>query len=115
MWEIPFDIAMLERGNVIIRCLTEEMADELFRVLLDNGVRWYGNETMGETHWTARREDTGYRITSQRTMKYGSVEHYSEDSEYDDCIKCTFYGTDTPDFEVASDKELQDVLGIGGI
>lgn len=114
MWEIPFDIAMLEHGNVIIRCLTEDIADELFRVLSDNGVHWHGDETMSETHWTVRREDTGYRITSQRTMKYGSIERYSEDSKYDDCIKCTFYGIDTTDFDVATDDELQTLFGIRG-
>lgn len=103
---------MLEHGNVIIRCLTEEMADELFRVLADNGIYWHGNETMSETHWITRREDTGYRITSQRTIKYGSIEYYSEDSVYDDCIKCTFFGLDTPDFDTATDDELCTLLGM---
>lgn len=29
-------------------------------------------------------------------------------------MKCTFYGIDTPDFDVASDDELRALFGIGG-
>jgi len=115
MWETPFDIAMLEHGNIIIHCPSKELASELFRIFLDNGVRWNGDEPMSETHWTSGEEDTCYRITSHRTIKYGRKGYYSDDSEYDDYIKCTFYGIEPPDFDVASDDELQALLGIGGV
>ena len=58
------------------------------------------------------QNNTAYYVRNGRIL-YGPKDH-AETGGYQNYIKCTFYGIDTPDFDVASDDELQTLLGIGG-
>lgn len=97
MWEKPFDESMLEYGNIIVHCPEEDSAEELFRLFVQNGLCWNGSRghhDMCNTYWGKYREDACYRISNQRTITRGSIEFYSG-SDYDSCIRCTFYGNQT--------------------
>lgn len=112
MWNTPFSPEFLAaKEGVVIRCPEEYLSHELFDFLKENGITWRGGDT--STSWDTHGTDTAYFIRNRRIL-YGPYIHADRET-YKKYIKCTFYGIDTPDFEVASDKELQDVLGIGGI
>lgn len=115
MWNASFDESMLE-NDVIIRCPNESDANELMEIFERNGVVWSGGEPFdGGSCWDGYNEDTCYWVEDKR-LSYGSRDYaeYDENGEYVDYIKCTFYGADTPDFDVANDDELCAFLGIGG-
>lgn len=115
MWDTPFDESML--GNdIIIHCPDEYLAQELMEILERNGVKWGRLENpTNNTRWADNKERTCYWIESKH-LSYGSKGFADEDpdEEYVCHIRCTFYGTDTPDFDVATDDELLVFLGIGG-
>lgn len=108
MWDILFDVSMLDHGDVIIHCPREDLADELFRVFSENGVHWAGVGNMDDTRWEINGEGTCYRVNSEGALRYGNKECYSE-SGYDYCTKCTFYGG-SHDFDVASEDEILSLL-----
>lgn len=107
--DTSFETSMLSCG-VIINCPDRSLVDELFSLLKENGVSWYGSVPMSETHWSSHREETCYRIIDG-TMRYGSKGLYS-DSEYDNYIRCTFYGAE-PDFEI-SDANFEAIISAWG-
>lgn len=115
MWETPFDTSMLD-GRVIILCPSEENAVELMGILGKCGVKWDGSNILAsdsDNYWNCRKEQTCYRVCYGQ-LGYSSIDYYEREGEFHDYTKCTFYGADTPDFEVASDDELTTLLGIGG-
>lgn len=109
--DTPLETSMLFQG-IIVHCPDEDLVGELFSFLEENGITWYGNETMTETHWYENREETCYRIEPRGTIKYGNRECYSNTS-YRNYIKCTFYGVD-PDFEI-SDAGFEAIISAGGV
>lgn len=116
MWETEFDISILENPKVIVSCPDETLVGSLMNLLAENGVVWRGGEVPSKRNarWQDYKEETCYWIENGR-MAYGNlslIEIHSGD--YANHIKCTFLGIDTPDFDVASDDELQALLGIGG-
>lgn len=112
--DTPFEEIMLDSGSsVIIHCPDEELVVELFGILKANGVSWAGSwDTMDITHWEKEYEDTCYRVMPEKKMRHGTVYCYQSE-EYNDCIKCTFYGTDTEDIDINEDEFLA-LLGAGG-
>lgn len=106
---------MIGQG-VIIRCPDKDLVSTLFDIFVENGVGWYGNEPMTTTYWSNNGEYTCYRISRDHSpdnsLRYGSIDCYS-DSEYDDYIKCTFYGAE-PDFEI-SDAGFEAIISAGGV
>lgn len=60
--------------------------------------------------WDEHKNNTAYYVRNRRIL-YGPKDH-AETGGYQNYIKCTFYGIDTPDFDVASDDELRSLLGI---
>lgn len=117
MWELPFDPSMLGLKNgVVIHCPYEHLAEELFDILEENGMgeNW-GH--MDDTKWSAHRENTAYFCRNKRIL-YGPMTD-AECNPYNRYTKCTFYGSDGPDFgavfEAATDDELCAFLGIGGV
>lgn len=108
--DTPLETSMLFKG-VIIHCPDRDLAGELISFLKENGITWYGDEPMVETHWNSHREETCYRIEPRGTMKYGSMTFYSGDG-YRNYIKCTFYGVE-PDFEI-SDAGFEAIISAGG-
>lgn len=107
--DTPFKESMLESG-VIIHCPNEDLVGELFEILRDHGVQWYGGESMNDTYWDD--SDVCYRIMKRGIMRRGDVYCYS-DYEYRDYIKCTFYGVE-PDFEI-SDAGFEAIISVGGV
>lgn len=63
MWDAPFDESMLslEQG-VVIHCPEEYLADELFVILREYEVQWYGDESMAKTFWSKYKKYTCYRV-----------------------------------------------------
>lgn len=107
MWDTPFDESMLTaQPGVAIYCPEKHHADELFEILRQNGIgkRWSGS-IQGEKVY----------CVSGCSLKYGNKSSVESTYPYSDYIKCTFYGIESPDFDVASDDELQALLGIGGV
>lgn len=111
-WDTPFEESMLSRGNVIIYCPDGDLVRELFDILEAHGIRWYGDESMRNTFWDDQGPDTCYRVTSGDRLKRGSTYCY-EDDEYDDCVKCQFYGIESADSEI-SDSDFETIISAGG-
>ena len=108
MWYTPFDESMLSaQPGVAIYCDDDQAAKELFEIFKRNGL---------DKHWNAgaygRRV---YCVSKSSGLKWGDKSDVERTHPYSNFIKCTFYGADTPDFEVASDDELTALLGIGGV
>lgn len=104
--ETPFEESMIGSG-VIIHCPDKDLAEELFDILRDNGVNWWAGESMDDTLWNG--EYACYHIMASRYMKRGDVYYYNG-SEYNNYIKCTFYGTE-PDIEI-SDASFEGIISI---
>lgn len=115
MWETAFDESMLNtHKNLIIHCPYEELAEDLMKILERNGVTWCGEEEPTvNTRWDEHGRDTCYWVESKELSysdkQYAEDDPYGEDEEH---VRCTFYGIDTPDFDVASDDELRVLLGV---
>lgn len=108
MWETPFSPEFLASNNgVVIRCLEEHLSHELFDFLKENGITWR-NGDMSDTNWNEHGEDTAYFVRNRRIL-YGPYIH-ADWRDYENYIKCTFYGIDTPDFEVATENEILSFL-----
>lgn len=114
MWDTPFDTSMLSEGNVIILCPDEALSKELMEVLAENGVVWGGDETpeKSNSRWYEYEDKTCYWVENKR-LSYGDIDYAEsdEDGDYNNHTKCTFYGTDMPDFDAATDEELCSFLG----
>lgn len=106
MWDTPFDESMLSsKPGVAIYCPDNYLAAELFDIFKRND--------LGK-HWsTGICGDRVYCVTGTR-LQFGSISDVERTYPFSNYTKCTFYGIDTPDFDVASDDELQTLLGIGG-
>lgn len=116
MWETPFDPSMLD-GNVLILCPNKGLVQELMELLEEYGVKWDLSErplSCGDNFWSARKEKTCYRICNKR-MGYSGVDYYNKDVHYCNYTKSTFFGSNAPDIEPASNDELMAFLGIGGV
>nr|WP_290461273.1 hypothetical protein [Acutalibacter muris] len=114
MWDTPFDESMLGLPQgVVVHCPDESLAEELFEIFRRNdiGKNWID---MKKTQWGEEKEETAYFIRGKELL-YGPKIHAEERSmSYWKYKKCTFFGTDTPDFETATNDELIAFLGIGG-
>lgn len=113
MWDTPFDPLMLD-GRVLIFCPDSDRAPELMELLGEYGVKWEQTDCLahhGNSHWDAKKEQTCYRVHF-RHMGYSSIDYYERNGQFRDYIKCTFYGAETSDFEVATDSELRSLLGV---
>lgn len=111
MWDTQFETSMLSQG-VVIHCPNEEAVAELAGLLLKHGVL---AEKLVRL-WKDYREETCYRISSGKYVTYSSKYHYEDAAArlYNDYTYCTYYGTNTANFDVATDDELLSFLGIGG-
>lgn len=114
MWDMPFEESMLGLPQgVVVHCPDEGLAEELFEILRRNdiGKNWID---MKKTQWGEEKEETAYFIRGKELL-YGPKIHAEERSmSYWKYKKCTFFGTDAPDFETATNDELIAFLGIGG-
>ena len=111
MWETEFSSELLgAKEGVVIHCPEEPLACELLEFLHKNGATWPGGASC--IRWDEHKNNTAYYVRNGRIL-YGSKDH-AETGGYQNYIKCTFYGIDTPDFDVASDDELRALFGIGG-
>lgn len=111
MWETEFSSEFLSaEEGVVNHCPDESLAHDLIEFLHQNGITWPGGASC--TRWDDHREETAYYVRNKHIL-YGKKEHADWDG-YQNYIKCTFYGIDTPDFDVASDDEIQAIFGIGG-
>lgn len=115
MWDTPFAESMLRQGrHIIIHCPSSTLADELMGVLERNGVTWglYEKPT-NNTRWSAHEEETCYWIRGH-DLSFGSRGHAENDpyGEYENYIRCTFLGAESPDFDAATDAELRALFGV---
>lgn len=107
MWDTPFDESMLTaQPGVAIYCPPDDsLAEELFGIFKQNG--------LGE-NWTAGVCGNRVYCASKNRLQYGDKHAVEATSPYCNYIKCTFYGIEGSDFDVASDDELKALFGIGG-
>lgn len=103
--DTPFEESMLNHG-VIIHCPDRDLVDDLFAVLRKNDVRWSGEDDMTQTFWKKNGNKMCYRVSKGRRMWYGSTHTYSDDLEFGEYIKCTFYGADTDESDISEEKFL---------
>ena len=117
MWETAFEESMLStHKNIIIHCTNEDLAEILMEVLEKNGVKWRGDELPTEdARWDEHEEDTCYWVES-KYLSYGDKQYADENpnGEYTEHIRCTFYGIEGPDFDVASKSEILSLFSIWG-
>lgn len=115
MWETVFEESMLRtHENLIIHCPSEELAEVLMEVLERNGVKWCGEEPPTEdSKWDEHEADTCYWVESKE-LSYGDRQYADEDpyEEHAGHIRCTFYGIEGPDFDVASESEILSLFSI---
>ncbi len=108
--DTPFDESMLDCG-VIIRCTDEDLATELFDILMTHGIQWNGGGSMTRTYWRSSMENTCYRVNKRHALCRGNTRCYS-DSAYDGYIKCTFYGMGNG-VEI-EESAFESIIGAGG-
>lgn len=115
MWETAFEESMLrEHENFIIHCPNGELAGVLMEVLERNGVRWCGDALPTEgSNWDEKEADTCYWVESKE-LTYGGRRYADEDpyEEHAKHIRCTFYGVEGPDFDVASESEILSLFSV---
>lgn len=112
MWDMPFDESMLSLGkNLIIYCPDEIYANKLMEILEINGVSWSeGKKLINNSKWDTYH-DTCYWVRSKSLTVGGkSYAELHSDEEYAGYIKCTFYGVEPHDFDVASEDEILSFL-----
>lgn len=111
MWDTLFDESMLDKG-VIILCPEKDLADELFELLREHGIRWNNSMSLnpGHTFWDEARDATCYRVSINRRLTYGSSYWY-EGSNYNAYIRCRFVGKDALEI---SDSEFETIILRGG-
>ena len=107
MWETPFEESMLSaQPGVAIYCEDDKAAEELFEVFKQNEIG---------KHWNAGvYGERAYCVSKSGGLQWVTKSAVESTHPYSNFIKCTFYGIDTPDFDVASDDELRALFGIGG-
>ena len=111
LWAAEFDTSLLMTHDVVIYCPSESLADELMVLLEEHGVQWSGNKPpTSNKHW-GEYEYQCYYISSRGSMLYGPPDS-TDDDEWRYYIKCTFYGSQDDEFEVADDESLLSFLGI---
>lgn len=110
--DTPFDELMLGQ-DVIIHCPDKELVEELFDMFRNNGVYWMTMTSMDRTYWGENGAKTCYRVRKDRGMNYGDTTCYLN-GDYENYIKCTFYGIDTKVADDISDDGFLALLGIGG-
>lgn len=112
MWESAFEPSMLENPKIIVSCPSKYLVKELMDVLAENGVKWWGGKmpSKDNSEWENYEEETCYWIEN-KTMTYGTIHYADEEEDFENYIKCTFYGN-VEDFEPAGDDELATLLGI---
>lgn len=109
MWDIPFEQSMLtDNCDIAISCPHMALAQELFEVFKQNNITW--SET--STRWREYKGETVYCVSKDGVLKYGSKNAVENIRPYSDYIKCTFYGAQDEEFEVADDESLLSFLGI---
>lgn len=110
MWETPFETSMLKNSSVVIHCPDGSNAESLMEILANCGVKWCTGESplTANNCWDVEKEDTVYYIEN-RVMSYGDIKITNNRRRY---VRCTFYGVESPDFDVASDDEFRSLLGI---
>ena len=115
MWEIAFEESMLDtHKNLIIHCPCKDLAEDLMEVLEKNGVVWCGDEPpTSNTKWSENAEDTCYWVES-KVLFYSEKQYADEDpdGEYGEHTRCTFYGIESSDFDVADEDEILSLLGV---
>jgi len=126
MWNTPFDESMLEDPHgILVICTCASDAAELEEILINHGIHdWPG--TLEERYNICIErypdEPVCFNILDKRiaedadifrcSVGYCYCSYYERTPEFDACIKCTFYGSDSSDFDVASGDELRSFLGI---
>lgn len=111
MWDTPFSPEFLDaKDGVVIRCPEEFLSYELFELLKHKGAEWVSGRRMEDTAWDGYCSNTAYFIKDKR-ISFGTY-RYANTEEWKNYIKCTFYGVQDEEFEVADDENLFDFLGI---
>lgn len=103
MWNTPFDESMLDRGNIIVRCMTEEDAIELFKIFESRGMTWCSGRPANtdRIHFMKYGATTCYYVSGSGCVSYGSQEYADGEERY---TKCTFGGVVTlPDVDIPGD------------
>lgn len=113
MWDTPFDPSILDGIGVVVHCPEESFVNELMDTLAKNGVKWCDGTTptVENSCWNMEKKNTVYYIDRYKRMTWGDINCLTEYGY----MKCTFYGVESADFDVASDDELQALFGIGGV
>lgn len=109
--DIAFEESMIDHG-VIIHCPDKRLTEELFDIFRKYKLRWFCNVSLDVTFWEEAGAKTCYRVSPDRLLNYGPTRVYT-DRTYRDYIKCTFYGTETEDFDISEDEFLA-LLEAGG-
>lgn len=112
MWETQFNPAMLDaRTKFIINCPTEESERELASILASCGVAYLGGKNpVNIPCWNDYQERFCYYVDGKDL--YRGVRSDTDVDGWHSSIKCTFLGVEQPDFNVATDNELQSLFEI---
>lgn len=104
MWDTPFDESMLSaQPGVAIFCEEDSLADELFELFRLNG--------LGK-NWSAGERGGRVYCVSGKSLRYSSKSDVERTNPYSKFTRCTFYGIESADFDVANDDELRSLLGV---
>lgn len=114
-WETPFYESMLGGdAHVVISCQEEQLAQELMELLERYGITWSGGEFPTDNNrWYHYKTKTCYRVYGYK-LRYDCTNIY-DSKDFAGYTKCTFYGSDTTDFEAANDEKLIEFLTEVGV
>jgi len=103
----------MEHDEIIVHCPTEADAHTLLNYLHQNGVRWANDGTLlPQLNWDVYKERTCYH-RHNNLLWFGSKGFFETEDEFSHIKICRVEDVvDYPDFEVASDDMLKELLSI---
>lgn len=103
MWNTPFCGSILKIDKFIVLCNTQEEANELCRILADNGITWAGGESLYEVTYFGRFSTNCYFV-EDGILRYGPAP-IAENDYYKDFTKCTFRTVTLADIDIPDDVD----------
>lgn len=112
MWETPFDLSLLDtEPQIIVNCPTEDAERKLASILAERGITYLGGKSPVDVpSWSDYQEKFCYFINGKSL--YRGVKSDTDIRSWSSSFKCTFSDIEFSDFDIATDNELQSLLGI---
>ena len=109
LYELPFDVSMLDSRHVIIHCPNEDDAVKLSEILKSYG--YISPDWDLSTEWSNYKGETCYVADGNVHLRYGRKSFIDSRKYFDNYIKCVF-DLQIPEFDVPEDSDFLALVGI---